>query len=103
MLAPALARVDGETSGLVGEHRRRLGIHVRLESTDECGDGPDDGGHLAAEGKDREREPDEQETRIREADHEPVVPPQRLQEPAFVYRNFSHTTLLQSPVVSSDG
>ena len=107
VLAPAFPRVHGEAAGLVREHRRRLGVDVRLQGADDGRDDPDDRRPDAAQRQDREREPDEQEAGVRHADHDPVPPAHRLQQTAFVYRNLSHvpssrTTPRRSPLTSLD-
>ncbi len=96
VLAPSLARVDGQASRLVREHGGGLAVDVRLERADDGGDDPEDDGHLAPERDDRAPEADQQEAGVGETDDEPVPPPDRLEETSFVYCNFSHAPSSES-------
>ena len=78
VLLPALVRVDRQATGLVREHGGELGVDDRDREDDGRRDSPDHHRAPAAHVQDRPAERSQQEAGIREADHEPVVPAQRL-------------------------
>ncbi len=94
VLAPAFTGVDGETARLVGEHRRGLAVDVRLQCPDDRGDDPQRDRPRSAQVHDREGEPDQQETRVCQADDHPVVPPHSFEKTTFVNGNLSHAVSL---------
>ena len=98
VLAPGLVRVDRHPARLVREH----GGELRVDDLDGKDDGrrdpPDHRGAPAAEVDHRESERSEQEARVREADHESVVPAERLQELALLDDCLSHDSSSSSAI-----
>ena len=83
VLAPALVRVEREAAGLVREHRGKLRVEHHDGHHDRRRDSPEQRRSPAAEVEHRPAERAEEEPGIRERDHEPVVPAERLQELSF--------------------
>ena len=81
---PALVRVEGDPAGLVGEHRRGLRVDEVLQQPDGRGDPPQQDRSPGTDRGEREAERPQQERRLAQADDEPVVPVQRLEEMAFL-------------------
>ena len=103
VLPPRLVGVQRQAARLLGEHGRELGVDGVDEDGDDGGDAPQHRCAPATEIADREAERAEQEARIRERDHEAVVPAKRLEELLFLDYCCRHINLRRSAVNGARG
>ena len=101
VLPPALVRVDRDAARLLREHRGELRVEDDDRDDDDRRDSPDQRRAPATEVEHRPAERAEQEARIREANHEAVVPAQSLEEVSLLDCRNCHSTppcsLCESP------